>query len=124
MRRRTQADGILGMAFPALAAAGDPAFLTLLARYPGVARLFSFFLVRGGSKAATTAGGDGSEVIIGGVDMSHALTPGFEYVPLITPPQYWAITMTRFAVGDAVFCSDESPCAAVVRARRRGRECS
>ena len=107
------------MAFPALAAAGAPAFHTLLARFPAVPRLFSVFLARGGGAARGPPGdrGDGSEAIIGGVDMAHAATSWFEYVPLIEPPQYWAVAMTRFAAGWAVFCSEENPCAAVVRAR-------
>ncbi|XP_012675128.2 pepsin A-like [Clupea harengus] len=98
-----QADGILGLAFPRLAASGAQTVFNNMVQQGLVQDYFSVYL---SSNSAT-----GSEVTFGGYDPSH-YTGNLVWIPL-SSETYWQITVESMTVnGNVVACN--GGCQAIV----------
>ena len=87
-------DGILGMAFAAIAAPGTtPVFDNLLEHKLLRNGLFSFHLTD--AERAPVVGAGGGALLLGGVDPKFASSP-FLFVKLLSPsaPSYWAVRLS------------------------------
>ena len=87
-------DGILGMAFAAIAAPGTtPVFDHLLQSKLLRNGLFSFYLPD--AQRAPVVGAGGGSLLLGGVDPKFASSP-FLFVKLLSPaaPKYWAVRLS------------------------------
>ncbi|XP_051891104.1 pepsin A-like [Pristis pectinata] len=95
-------DGILGMGYPSLAAAGaTTVFQNMMSQNLIPESLFSVYLSR-------TTGATGSEIIFGGVDSSHFTGP-INWVP-VTHEAYWQIEIQSVTInGQVVACSEGCP---------------
>uniref|UniRef100_A0AAY4BV22 pepsin A n=1 Tax=Denticeps clupeoides TaxID=299321 RepID=A0AAY4BV22_9TELE len=98
-----KADGILGLAFPRLAASGAQPVFNNMVKQGLVQDYFSVYLSRNAVA--------GSEVIFGGVDNSH-YTGAITWVPL-SAETYWQITVDSITVnGNVIAC--HGGCQAIV----------
>ncbi|XP_062384465.1 pepsin A-like [Sardina pilchardus] len=98
-----QADGILGLAYPRLAAAGAQPVFTNMVQQGLVKNYFSVYLSRNSES--------GSEVIFGGYDPNH-YTGSIVWIPL-SSETYWQITVDSVTVnGKTVACN--GGCQAIV----------
>jgi len=85
-------DGIMGMAFPAIAADGAlPVFDNMVKQGKVTDNSFSFYLT-------STPGSAGSTLVLGGVDSKFAAS-SFQYYPLVTKT-YWAIALDDLVIGE------------------------
>ncbi|XP_034667931.1 lysosomal aspartic protease [Drosophila subobscura] len=92
-------DGILGMAYEALAVDGvAPVFYNMVSEGLVDQSVFSFYLARAGSAS------DGGELIFGGSD-SSLYTGALTYVP-ISEQGYWQFTMASASSDGNSLCSD------------------
>ena len=107
-------DGILGMAFAAIAAPGTtPVFDHLLQSKLLRNGLFSFYLPD--AQRAPVVGAGGGALLLGGVDPKFASSP-FLFVKLLSPaaPKYWAVRLTGVHVdGDEPIAKCATPAAGV-----------
>nr|P56272.1 RecName: Full=Pepsin-2B; AltName: Full=Pepsin IIB [Gadus morhua]1AM5_A Chain A, PEPSIN [Gadus morhua] len=96
-------DGILGLAYPSIAAAGAvPVFDNMGSQSLVEKDLFSFYLSGGGA--------NGSEVMLGGVDNSH-YTGSIHWIP-VTAEKYWQVALDGITVnGQTAACEG---CQAIV----------
>jgi len=86
--RALRGSGILGLAFRTISNGGVPTYMDALLAEQGISsELFSMYL--------SSEGTQGSEVIIGGIDMSHAIED-FHYIPLLGE-NFWLVGMTKVA---------------------------
>uniref|UniRef100_A0AAY4BXC5 pepsin A n=1 Tax=Denticeps clupeoides TaxID=299321 RepID=A0AAY4BXC5_9TELE len=91
-----QADGILGLAYPSLAASGAQPVFNNMVQQGLVQDYFSVFL----SRSPAT----GSEVIFGGVDNNH-YTGSIAWIPL-SAETYWQISIDSITInGNVVACN-------------------
>ncbi|XP_038675204.1 cathepsin E-A-like [Scyliorhinus canicula] len=99
-------DGILGLAYPSIAAAdATPVFDNMMAQGLVDLPLFSVYLSRNQNDEV------GSEIIFGGFDTSH-FTGELHWIP-VTAQSYWQIQLDSVKVGGTVaFC--ENGCKAIV----------
>ncbi|GCB81673.1 hypothetical protein scyTo_0022823, partial [Scyliorhinus torazame] len=82
-----QMDGILGLAYPDLAASGiTPFFDNMMSQNLVEQDLFAFYLTR-------ESGESGSEVVFGGIDPYH-YTGEINWVP-VSRQDYWQISVDR-----------------------------
>ncbi|XP_006628508.1 pepsin A-like [Lepisosteus oculatus] len=99
-----EADGILGLAFPSIAASGaTPVFDNMMSEGLVSQDIFSFYLSRNGQT--------GSILTLGGVDQSY-YNGQINWIPL-SSESYWQITMDQVTInGNTVACA--GGCQAIV----------